>query len=119
MDCISPTNNRPFLIFVGPYLVDEPLAHTGDLERNAIVAYQIFDSFLVFCLRGQPPLVRGFPAGFLEQDHDPLRPRLDHSHNDEPSPLGSVGLHDPMEIANSMSDMVRQVSIYHDVESER
>lgn len=59
--------------------------------------------------------MRRFPAGLLEQDHDPFRPRFDHSHDDEPSPLWSVGLHDPMEIANSMSDMVGQVNINHDI----
>jgi hypothetical protein len=119
MDCISSTNNPLLLIFVCPNFVDEPFADASYLKRDAIVAYQILDSFFVLFLRGQPSLMRWFPAGLLEQDHDPLGPRFDHSHDDEPPPFRSVGLHDPMEIANSVSDMVGQVSINHDIQGER
>jgi hypothetical protein len=105
MDCIATTDDSTFLVGIRPNFVDKPLAHAGNLERNAIIPNQVPDSFDVFFLGWQPSFMGRFPARFLEEDHNPLGPRFDHSHDDDPTPLWSFGLHDPVEISDAVGDV--------------
>lgn len=119
MNRVSTAKNSPFLIGVRPNFVDKPLAHARDFEGDTIIPDEILHSLLILFLRWEPTFMWGLPARFLKQNHDPLAPRLHHSHDNEPAPLRGIGLHDPMEISNSMRYMSREIDIDHDVESQR
>jgi hypothetical protein len=105
MDGIATTDDSTFLIVVRPNFIDKPLAHTSDFERNAIISNQVPDSFHILFLGWQPSLMGRFPAGLLEEDHNPFCPWFDHSHDDDPSPFRSFGLHDPVEISDAVGDV--------------